>query len=107
MLENAAHRLIVATADLLQDNVAHLVHLILWKGGGQQKFMYEIERRIEFGVDDLCPDLCALPPSAGTLARSQCLECLVQCACILLFCTLKEHVFEEVGQSFLVFRLVY
>src|SRR5689334_10186264 len=51
--EDTAHGFIIAAANLLQYDIAHLLQLFVWKGWCEQEFIHEFERRIEFSVDDL------------------------------------------------------
>jgi len=68
--------------------------------------MYQGEGSIKPGVYHLSYDACCLPARTGSFAYSQRLKCFVQCPRILLFRALEEHIFKEVRESLLLFRLV-
>src|SRR5579883_1915429 len=100
-IEDTAHRLVVAAANLLQDQVAHLLQLVAGKRRREEQFVKEFKGWVKLAVHDLCPDHCGLQARAGAFAGSQGLKCLVEGASIFLFCALEEHVFKEVSKPLL------
>src|SRR6266446_4828038 len=91
-VKNAAHWLIVAPTNLLQNNAAHLLQFILREGGHEEQFVHKVQRCFELRIDDSCPHLRRLQARAGTFTCPQRLKCFIQRPRIFTFRALKEHI---------------
>src|SRR6266516_4183504 len=106
-IKDTAHRLVIASANFLQNNVPHLFQVFAWESRRQQNLLQQGQDGIKLGVDHLGHDPRCFPARTSTLAYSQLLKCLVQGPCILRLRSLKEHILKQVCQPCLILRLMH
>src|SRR5690349_14525696 len=94
-IEDTAHRLVIAAANLLKLHSAHLAQLILWKRGIEQHIGDEIEGGVEAAADHLRRVARELDGRLAALARAQRLELLGKLPHRAMLCALEHHLREQ------------
>src|SRR6266487_4985498 len=58
--KDTTHWFVIATANLLQHNITHLLHFFPGKGRREQEFIHKLQGCIKLCVDNLCKHLRCL-----------------------------------------------
>src|SRR5260370_3380417 len=87
--KDTTHWFVIATANLLQQNVTHLLQFFFGKGRCEQEFINKLQGCIKLRVDNLRKHLRVLQASTCASSCSQRLKSLIQGSHILFLRSLK------------------